>query len=80
MSCRAFDQPGENSAKSESCQPLIVIEGPHEPTSMQHILKETIDFLTLHDPGGVFYLALLLMSMLDVLGVCFPSVIVSCDI
>ena len=50
--CRCPDQPGEHSAKREACQPLIVIEGPHEPTTMRHVLQPTIDFLSKHDPGG----------------------------
>lgn len=49
---RCPDLPASMSAKKEAWKVLLVIEGPQEPHTYDHMLQPTIDFLVQHDPGG----------------------------
>jgi hypothetical protein len=49
--CRCPDLPPGMCATQMAWKPLIIIEGPREPTSMYYVLEKTVAFFAMHDPG-----------------------------
>lgn len=52
MGLRRLDVGAEFRGKRMTWVPLVVLEGPSEPSSLNSILKPTMDFFCKHDPGG----------------------------
>jgi hypothetical protein len=48
---RRYDLHPDSRAKKFAWIPIIVLEGPTEPLSLQFILRPLIDFFKKHDPG-----------------------------
>lgn len=40
------------ASKVEATAPLLVVEGPTEPSSLEHILRDLVEFFLAHDPGA----------------------------
>lgn len=41
------------ASKVEASAPLLVVQGPTEPTTLRFILQDLVDFFLKHDPGMV---------------------------
>lgn len=52
---RRYDLHVAKNASCLSWQPLIILEGPTEPSQLEDILKPTVDFFVNHDPGTSSY-------------------------
>jgi hypothetical protein len=48
---RCPDCPSHLTATSKAWKVLLVIEGPHEPATLRHVLQPTVDFFANHDAG-----------------------------
>lgn len=50
LAIKCEDLPPHLAHTGLAVAPLIVIEGPHEPSILNHVLKGTVDFLLEHSP------------------------------
>lgn len=69
IAVKCDDLPPHLAHTGLAVAPLIVIEGPHEPSNLNPVLKETVDFLLKHSPvpsaAGDGVLLLLLLPVAD---------------
>lgn len=52
LAVKCEDLPAHLVQTGRAVAPLIIIEGPAEPSNLNHILRRTVDFLVMHAPSG----------------------------